>query len=300
MIEGKSIMNWHIPAVLKGDANAVGQALVDAGFESIMLKGGDGFDIFKISRFSPWPTWGQNIREDFVNTLREVFGLKIIIWHFVYGTDSRTELKVAHELCTRFKPDGYVWNAESAFDSKPNAEANARLISQGLKDLHPSTPQGLCWWALPKNPDTMTEWHPVRVAKAFMESVDCVLPMMYWGGKTTTDALSYLQRSLKVWESFSNLPMIPIGRAYTGDGGIIDPSAILAFGEKVMKLREEKNFVGLSWWSLDKVFGNSDCWNVLKILPKFKTPILETGKLSMEEILTRLVYEHKHLYPEFF
>ncbi|HEY3416097.1 MAG TPA: hypothetical protein VGM23_04345, partial [Armatimonadota bacterium] len=232
------ILSWNIPAVAGGDPAKFAAALVDAGFEGVGLKGGDGDLVFSQSSEGAWPKWGENIKAELVAALRKA-GLKVYIWHFLYGGDPAGELAIADRNCTMYHPDGYIWDVESAFDGKPAADVNARLISKGLRKAHPDIAQGLCWWALPKDPQHPTnEWHPVHVAKAFAETVDCILPMMYWGGSKPVEALAYLQASLDIWSGICGLPILPVGRAYTGDGGTIEADAIAAFGQRVYEWRD--------------------------------------------------------------
>jgi len=292
----KSIFSWNIPDVLGGDPIKFAQLLVDGGFEGVYLKGGEGNIVFRMWPSSPWPTWGKNIRQELVDALRKV-GLKVYIWHFLYGVDPAGELSIADYQCTQFHPDGYIWDAESRFDEQPNADANARFITNGLIKAHPDIPQALCWWALPKNPlNVNIQWHPIHVAKAFMERVNCVMPMMYWDGSTSQAALSYLAKSLGIWRGFCNLPIVPVGRAYTGDAGFGNPEAIKAFAQKVMEISVEKNLIGISWWLLDKASENSIWWEALKTTPKWSGP----PQLSDKEKIERLVNAHKDLFPEMF
>lgn len=299
MIDGKTICIWNVPDIAKGDPYNIAKMLFDAGFEGVCLKGGDGNTIFKQRLFGPWPTWGENIKPELVTALRS-YGLRVYIWSFLYGVDRVGELRVAFDLCQKFNPDGYIWDSESRFDEKINAVDNARFLSKSLRAEFPNISQGLFWWALPKNPEKLTnEWHPVRVGKAWLETVDVLMPMMYWGGKTVNDALVYLQRSMRVWESIGDFPMIPVGRAYTGDAGYIDPQAIIAFAAKVKSLREDgANIRGISWWLMDQAHKSFLPWEALRYTPKFSQDPPELTKLTNEQILERLVEEHRYLFPE--
>jgi hypothetical protein len=296
---GKTIFAWNIPDIMKGNPNDFAKLIHDAGFDGVCLKGGEGNTIFKQSLFGSFRTWGENIKIDLVQALRG-YGLKVYIWSFLYGIDPVGELKIALSLCRNFRPDGYIWDAESRFDEKTKAIENAHYLAKGLRKEYPEIPQGLCWWALPKNPEKLqNEWHPVKVGKAWLETVDVLLPMIYWGGKTVFDALNYIQRSLGVWDTIGYYPMTPIGRAYTGDAGYINDLAITAFDAKVRyENLQGRNIKGISWWVLDQAYKNPDPWEALKKTPKWNNNSFETVKLSNETILARLVKEHSYLFPE--
>ena len=142
MITGKNIMSWNVPAVQDGTPEDFAQLLVDAKFEAVCLKVADGAYVHRMKSWSPWPHWGENVQMELIEALRTA-KIKIYFWHFVYGYNPQGELNVARQQCEKFQPDGYIWNAESAFDRKPNAEANARLLSSGLASSHNHIHQGL-------------------------------------------------------------------------------------------------------------------------------------------------------------
>lgn len=160
---------------------------------------------------------------------------------------------------------------------------------------HPEIPQALCWWALPLNPDNYArEWHPVKVAKAFLQTVDCVIPMMYWGGSKKEQALAYLDQSLKIWRTITDKPILPTGRAYNGDRGVMNADAIIAFAEKVLSMSKTSNLPGISWWYLDGVIKNNLCWDALKKTSKFLSKVT----LPQDVLINRLVAAHPDLFPE--
>lgn len=300
MINGKTIFSWNIPEIANGNPKNFAKVLVEGNFEGVLLKAADGNLVHKMKSYSPWPNWGTNVKPSMITELRAV-GLKIYLWHYLYGWDPKGELDVAIKQATAFKPDGYVWNSEGSFDSNINAVGNAKLLTEGFEKAFPNIPQALCWWALPKNPNYDTvEWHPIKVAKAFLEIVDCAMPMMYWGGVGPEQAVNYLLTSLGIWKTITNKPLIPIGRAYTGDGGIVNPSAISAFALKVTELSKAYNLLGNSWWSIDKAYYYPDVWSVLKDLPKFGPSDQVVLGLPVEEVLKRLIAEHPSLFPEIF
>lgn len=292
MINGKSIMSWNVPAVQGGDPERFVELLKTMNFEGVMLKAADGPYVQTVSRYSPWPNWGENVREELIVALRAA-GLKIFFWHFVYGSYPDGELAIAREQVDRFQPDGYVWNVEGAFERKPKAETNARILSSGLKISHPYLAQGLCSWALYES-SSGAEWHPKKVAKAFFETVDVELPMMYWQGIGATAAINYFYRSIKQIRALTDLPVVPIGRSYNGDGGYADASGIQAFGTEVYFEAADYNLIGNTWYSLDKAVQNGTWLSALQDTPKWGNTI----NLTLEEKVERLVKAHPNLFPE--
>jgi len=290
MINGKAIFSHNVPAVEGGDPVAFVKWLKQHNFEGVYLKAANGYAVQHVSRWSPWPTWGENIRNVLIEALKAA-GIKVYLWHFVYGANPSAELSVAKSQVARFRPDGYIWDVESAFDTKTNSVANARLLSSGMKSAFPDMQQALCWWALPLSPQG-AQWHPLKVAKAFQEYVDVGMPMMYWQGRGATAAVSYLKRSMNIWKQFWNKPIIPVGRAYNGDGGYADPEGILAFAEAAMELP----IPGISWWSADKAIREPLWMTALTLTETFgiKDPVT----ITLEEKVERLVAAHPELFPE--
>jgi hypothetical protein len=295
MINGKSIFSWNIPAVGKGDPEAFVKFLLENNFEGICLKAANGPYVQKISRWSPWPRWGENIRTELVEALKGA-GIKVYLWHFVYGRDPAGELAIALSQTARFEPDGYIWDVETAFDSKANAIGSARYLTRGFKKFYPQLEQALCWWALPLSPKG-GEWHPIKVANAFQETVDLAMPMMYWQGKGELAAVSYLHRSLNIYSKFWKKPIVPVGRAYNGDGGYGDAGGITAFAREVISLSEGvAKIPGISWWVTDKAVKNPAWLTALRHTETFDT--VDPIKLTPEEMLDRLVEAHPELFPE--
>lgn len=292
-MHGKTIMSWNVPAIQQGDPQGFVNVLVNAGFQGVCLKCADGVSIHKMKSYSPWPDWGENIREELVVALKAA-KLKVYLWQFVYGYNPSGELSVAINQTQRFKPDGYIWDVEGSFDGRTNAVANARLLTKGLKTAFPDLPQSFNWWALPRSPYTGTEWHPVKVADAFLEETESVMPMMYWQGTGASAAVSYLNKSLTIWRNITDKPIIPVGRTYNGDGGTADAFGIKAFGNAVFDYAKDKNLIGCSWWNFDSAIKYGSWMVELQNLPKFPSVF----RLTTDEILDRLIAAHKELFPE--
>lgn len=293
MIDGKTIMSWNVPAIHDGDPQEFIKLMDSLGMEGVMLKAGDGSRIQTVSTWSPWPEWGENIRMDLVEALK-ASKKKIYLWHFNYGYNPQGELDVARQQSDRFEPDGYVWNVEGSFENRSNAEANARLISRGFQATHPHIPQGLCTWALHESPTTGAEWHPKRVALAFLEIGMTGLPMMYWQGIGADAAVSYLHKSLRIWRDMTDNPICPIGRSYNGDGGYADQESIKAFADEVFRLAPDNNLIGNSWYSLDKAVQKLSWLVSLQDAPEYGAGRLLTDK----EKLDILVEKHPEFFPD--
>lgn len=296
MITGKTTMCWNVPAISNGDPQGFVEMLKIGKFDGVAIKAADAGSVYSMSKYGPWPSWGANVKPELVNALRAA-KKKVYFWHFVYGEDPQAELNIAKEICDTFQPDGWIWNAETAFDKKPNAVNNARILSVGLKRSHPHISQGLCWWALPESPTSGAQWHPKKVAQAFLETVDTGMPMVYWQGIGANAAVDYLHKSLTIWRKMTRVPITPIGRTFNGTGGYTDPAGIKAFDYEVHRLSDTYNLVGVSWYSFDKSVTQMTWFEALSQTNEWSgRPVF----LSLEEKVERLVKNHPDLFPELF
>lgn len=262
--ETKSIFSWNLPAIGL-TADAVADKLLSAGFESVMVKVADGPTRFNASRLA-WPTWGENAKPDFLARLRER-GLKVIGWAFNYGIDIPGELRIAVEQSKRLPLDGYIFDVEGKFEGYTNAKGNAEVLAGGYKRALPDMPTAFCSWSFWKSPISGAQWHNMAVAQAFMKYCDYGMPMMYWQGDTAQAAGYNLTTSLAQWrELITKKPIIPVGRAYNGDGGTMSAGAVSYFASQARLMK----CPGLTWWVLDKAAKNPEVWGALTAIPKYQ------------------------------
>jgi len=259
----KAIFSWNVPGVDGGDPNKFADRLKTAGFEAVYLKMANGNLVFKPSLLA-YPTWGENVRQALVDALR-ARGIKVIGWQFNYGVDIPGEAAVAIAQSKRFNVDGWVFDVEGRFESNTNAVQNAYTLTSAYRAALPDMPLAFCSWAQWRSPnqELNTLWHNERMASAFMERCDVGMPMMYWEGSTPSTAVWLLNESVRLWQNVTNKPLIPTGRAYTGDGGTISAAAITAFADAA----RAKGMKGLSWWVLDSAVKDSAAWGALAAIP---------------------------------
>jgi len=256
----KAIFSWNVPGVDGGEPNKFADRLKAAGFEAVYLKMANGTAVFKPSTFT-YPLWGENVKQELVDALR-ARGIKVIGWQFNYGDNIAGEAAVAIAQTKRFNLDGWIFDVESKFEANANAVANAYALTSAYRAACPDTPLAFCSWAQWKSPDGVT-WHNGNMASAFMERCDVGMPMMYWGGTAASGALWLLNESVRLWQNITNKPIIPTGRAYSGDGGYVDGAAITAFADAA----KAKGLKGISWWSLDAAAKNATAWAALTATP---------------------------------
>ncbi|RLC88750.1 MAG: hypothetical protein DRJ03_01485 [Chloroflexi bacterium] len=265
-MEGKGIFIWHTASTKGGDAHETAHFLLDAGFERVDVKAANG-------AYRYMPGGVDNLTPEYVAGL-QAEGLKVYGWQFIYGQDPAGEARIANAEIARLGLDGWIFDWEALADAKKNATSRASTLVRTVRAANPTLPLGWCSWALFENPHTGAQWHPRKIAETAMAVCDFAMPMMYWVpvGNVTPypangidNALFWLVESLKQWRAITNKPIIPVGRAYDGDGTTAEPDAVRAFGEETSAL----GLQGISWWVLERAQAMPDIWPVLVDLPGF-------------------------------
>jgi hypothetical protein len=247
----KSIYSHVLAATLDGRVETIARWLVANGFQALWPKVADGPYPFRWrSPFSTGP-YAENLTAGMVEILHS-FGLQVIGWGFLYGKNPIGEASRAVSAVKTLHLDGYILDAEGVFDSQLAAVANAYTITRIIKDAVPDVPLALCSWPRIWSPKTGKEWHPLAVAQAFMADCDVITPMTYWDGESPVWAAEFLQQSHDQWRRITDKPIIPAGRAYTGDAGKPTKEAIAAFQARADALI----LGGVSWWCLDQAVKN--------------------------------------------
>ncbi len=281
----KAIFSHKVPAIEGGDPNRFADRLKSAGFEAVYLKMADGAGVYKTTGIA-YLTWGENVKPELVAALR-ARGIKVIGWQFNYGDNIAQEAAVAAQQSLRFQVDGWIFDAESKFETNSAAVANAYALCNEYRKRCPSVPIAFCSWARWRS-STGVLWHNEGMAKAFMEKCDVGLPMMYWTTGITPTWM--LNESLRQWQTITTKPIIPIGRAYTGDSGTINAGDISTFAAET----HIKHLPGLSWWYLDGAIKDSGAWSALASIPGFapipepSPPPAEPPTLTLEQRVANL------------
>lgn len=259
--ERKSIFIWNVPEILSGNADSIAQWLKAHGFSSVMPKCADGPYVFYPSR-PAFPNWVSsqfkfgrpNVDRAFVDTMH-AHGIAVIGWGFNYGRNPDGEGRVAAQQCDALGLDGWAFDVEGEFENRSSAIGDAgKVVGTFNKTIIRKVPTAYCGWAEFYSP-TGSQWHNVALAKFWMGFADYGMPMYYWDsyggdGKPINTPPSTVERELKAvlaqWQRLTTKPIIPAGRAYTGDGGFATPETVLAFGELARRLCK-----GVTYWVLD-------------------------------------------------
>jgi hypothetical protein len=148
------------------------------------------------------------------------------------------------------------------------------LIQSYVANKTLDVPLAFCSWPRwhDPNPKLNRPWHNEKMAALFMAFCDYGMPMCYWSrfgldGKPVkalpADATNLLAETIRQWALITEKPLIPIGRAYTGNGGFADGPIATAF-EAFARLN---NLIGVSWWGMDWAKNIPAVWSALSLMP---------------------------------
>lgn len=260
----KGIFIWKVPQVKGGDPDQIAELLKSANISRVDVKVAEGNQPYKVPRWNH-PTWGLNVKPEWVQALKahdiEVWG-----WGFNYGFDPSGEGRVAAEQVEALSLDGYGFDLESKFESWPDARARANTVGSTFRSASVRrVPAALITWPLWNSPWSGGQWHNPAMARGLMPHCDIGMPMCYW---SNGNALVWLSHSISQWRQLvtSDKPIIPAGRAYSGEGlGQINPAEVTAFGQGV----RTAGLKGESWWELRIALTNPAVWAAISALPNF-------------------------------
>lgn len=284
--ERKSIFIWNVPGIAGGDSAGIRDLLKQGGFEAVFIKAAQGGNIFHPASL-PFPDWNKpNLNRDLVDVLHEA-GIAVAGWGFCMGVDGDAEGRIAAQQVIDLGLDGWGFDIEGAFeawgddhDPTVGIRRAGKVIGSWKKNpLVAGIPTALISWARWRDPTPGVNrpWHNEPMAKFWMGDGFCDygMPMCYeqkYGtdGPVPSDASStqsLLSESLLQWREFTDKPIIPIGRAYIGNGGIPSAESVSGFDQ----LARQEALKGVSWWGLDWLKDLPPVWEAVASTAPFGT-----------------------------
>jgi len=284
VFSGNAIFAHAVPSAAKGSPAALAALLKELGFDTYMPKIVDGQYVEALSWSPLYKSWGVNVKPELVNELHRQ-GIKVVGFAAPYGGNPTAEAQITAKVVNELGLDGIVFDIETTFENKSNAVTNTHTMMTAFKKLC-SAPVCYCSWARFWSPTSGANWHPVTVAKAWLQYADAGMPMAYWyspGGPN--EAVSMLEEAIRQWSQLTSKPLCVAGRAYNGDGGNALPSAVKAFAETA---RQNSKVIGLSWWVLDQAVNMPEILTALKQANTAGQPVVVDPDSSLLEQLIAL------------
>lgn len=275
-IIGKTIFIWQTAGLQgRSELNSVADTVCDlleaAQFQTAVLHSANLND------------WLTPDRSATARALKAA-GMQVFGSAAVYGLRPEAEGQQAAALVQDLGLDGFLFDAESDFDRRPQADSNAVKLLQSYRTHSAGQLAGWCWWPLYQSSDGKKPYHPKAVLWAALTpgygDADFGAPMCYWNwGNRAQDACAYLEESWRQWRTISDKPLLPIGRAFIGNNGIPNPAAVQAFDARARSL----GACGVAWWSLQHALDAihlPELWPTLSGLAPFAAPASNTPQSS--------------------
>jgi len=260
----KGMYIWQVANLLGGNAKDIAEALNAANIRRADIKVSQAQNIYKYWRNA---SQIENVTIEWLEIFRQHFSGKVMGWGFCNGYDPAGEGRIAAEQVARLGLDYYGFNVETTFERQPSAAQRASDMMVEFRKGAPDVEAMWVSWPLWKNPSTGGRWHYDEVARNGMLYCQFSQPMIYWPDSGATNAKYWLENSIKQWrELVSDKPIIPVGRLYTGDGGVCTPEGIIGFGEDV---RQKYKLFGESWYRMGTGLAKVDWWKAMSDLPAF-------------------------------
>ena len=262
-ILGKGIYLWVVPQILRGDPAKIANLLNELQIERVEIKVAQAQYTYIIPRWVHL-TWGRNLKPEWLAEFRRHFKGEVWGWSFNIGYSPAAEGRKAAELVNELGLDGYGMDIEGTFERQPNAADRADQLMTAFRTDAPNIPVMWVSWPLFKSPyGSGGTWHNHQVAKRGMEYCQYGAPMVYWPKSGEYWVRFWLENSLKQWrELVTDKPLIPVGRAYTGDGGIGKAEDIALFD----RLVRDKGLLGESWWVLRHAISKPDWKEAIRVI----------------------------------
>ncbi len=268
----KSIFLHNVPAVLNGDLVNIAEWLVSHKFTAILPKCVDG--VIEFTHLDKFGVRTPNVSQLFVDIMTS-YGIEVIGWGFNYGNDGDAEGRKAAEVCNKLKLKGWVFDFEKRIEDYPDSIARAGKVIGTFNKTNKDTQKAFCSWAFYWATSTGSQIHEPDLARFMMEYCDVAMPMVYWNKQvlkvpvhmSNAEVLKYVSTSDEQHKRITDKPVVPVYRAYQGDGGLVNAGNVLAAG-----LYAKENHSGASWWVLDHAVKMPEIADALGQVPGWAVP----------------------------
>lgn len=191
--------------------------------------------------------WGWQYLYGGRKVVRDSAGNVIGFTENTYSTP-QSEAQIAIDQLARFGLDGYIMDPEREYKTAPAGRASEFMgrLRAGIGAL----PVGLCSYRYPRV-------HPELAWREFLAETDYHMPQVYWGHGPSMNGMTSdgrwcsqveLDTSVEQLRALKDIPFMPVGRAYIGDGHAGPrPEEITAFLDRARALE----FVSAGFWAWD-------------------------------------------------
>lgn len=250
---------WRLLTCAGGDPIRLANMAQELGISWVCIKAADGTVDFNQGA---GPEWAQpDLLGAAISALRAV-GIRIWLWQYIYGANyirqsiAVLEAKKAVENIERWLPDGWIIDPEKEY-KRSGAAAWADQYMTYLRASCPSVSIGLCSYRFPT-------LHPELPWQSFLRRSNFHAPQVYWiAAHNPGDQLG---RSVRELRALADLPVVPVGSAYSEPGYNWTPT--VAELNEFDRVAHQLSLDGLSWWEWGENGRGAeylpDLWNAIK------------------------------------
>ena len=245
--EGKGLYVWNIKSM---PAQFVDKC-IKMGLTWIAVKIADGVNSSNLRPLADG-SWADDLLPPFVEKFKAA-GMLVYGWQYVYGFNPMDEALKAAQRTKKFGLDGFIIDAEHQYKGKYN---QAAAYSMKLRGQLPNAPIGLSTYRFPK-------LHPRLPYNEFLYICNFNAPQVYWNKGKAGDELT---ASYNQYKTIKELPFIPAGRAYEGEGF---PEPTPSEIEEFLGVAQHIGCPAAFFWCADTLF------HFLRPLPEIQVAIAE-------------------------
>jgi hypothetical protein len=203
-------------------------------------------------------------------------GISVWLWHYIYGgvqmddagnvlrtngPSPEAEAEYAKRAVDELSPDGYVIDAEKEFSKAQQFKRAARFMT-ALSGI--GVPVGLAGWRFPK-------LHLDYPWAEFLAGCDYHMPQMYWNQpswmRPSFGPEAELRTCVRDLLTLKQMPVIPTGRAFIGDGHTgPKPEELTTF----LKTAVELHCPAVDFWALDFLYRHTGGKDRLAAISKYQ------------------------------
>jgi hypothetical protein len=228
---GRGFFIWQTaPDRIAPPAEAARQAR-DAGLSWVAIKAQNGIGRYNASAIG-----------DYCRAF-DGEGVEVWLWGYLYGADmlrrsqARLEANMTADVCAELMPAGWIADPEAEY-KRPGAAEWANTYLTALRAEMPDLSVGLCTYRYPS-------YHPEFPWRAWLggsSGADFHAPQVYWMG--AHNPAQQLLKSVNELKALKDIPVVPVGAAYTEGGFEPTVPEMDAFHEQVVRL----GLPGEFWW----------------------------------------------------
>ena len=221
-LTGKGYYIWMVKQCENGNPDRIAALAKESNLSHVLIKIADGVFPYNINSDTD-----QDEVKPVIEKLHEQ-GIAVWGWHYIYGQKPKLEADSVVLRALDLGIDGFVVNAEKAYEDSGNEKA-AEVYMKVLRENLGNMPIALSSYRYP-------QYHPNFPWSAFLEYCDFNMPQVYWV-QSHNNAGEQLIRCVEQYQEVSPFrPIIPTGPTFKESGWMPYKDEIVEFFQTAKQL----------------------------------------------------------------